>query len=159
MSAQDRLVDWAKSQGWDTEMVAHVFGPFETEKIDLDPWEPTIPNGAGDDPENEGAEASEPENGERDSRDTAQPVNNLSADSAEDDETGNANSSDNSYTVSFSKTHITIKATADIEKTLGGDVRDGNLKLEAGKSSRRKLTGEGNGWVSIGDSRHEVPNG
>lgn len=64
---------------------------------------------------------------------------------------------DAGLTVSITDTHVVIETETDTELELGGDVRAATVTLDAGKTTRRKLTDEGNGWVSVNGQKHVVP--
>lgn len=54
-----------------------------------------------------------------------------------------------SVDVSFTVDSVTVLSVIDRTVILGGDVRDGKLKLKAGQPASRKLSKEGNGYVSV----------
>ena len=58
-------------------------------------------------------------------------------------------------TVEFSTTHALITAEEDMSVEVSGDVRDGAVLLRSGRTSKRKLTDEGNGWVSVDGKRFD----
>lgn len=59
--------------------------------------------------------------------------------------------------VSFTDTHVVIESTIDQAVDIGGDVRDDTVKIEAGKSIKRKLTDEGNGYVEVNGEKYKTP--
>lgn len=61
------------------------------------------------------------------------------------------------YTVVLTKKQLSIKAATDVQIELGGDVRDSSFKLVAGKTTNRKLTDEGNGFVTVNGRKLEIP--
>ena len=55
--------------------------------------------------------------------------------------------------VDFADKHVLITSTVDATVKVAGDVRDGIVRLKAGKPSKRALSKEGNGFVSVDDER------
>lgn len=64
---------------------------------------------------------------------------------------------DDPFTVTVGETHITVQAVTDVVAVLGGDVRDSEVKLPAGASTRRKLTREGHGFVTVNGTKYFTP--
>ena len=58
--------------------------------------------------------------------------------------------------VTFNETHVFMASIVDQSVEVAGDVRDGTVKLQAGKVSQRMITGEGFGFVSINGQRFEL---
>ncbi len=52
-------------------------------------------------------------------------------------------------TVGFDATHALITSAVDRSAVISGDVRDGTIKLSAGKVAKRKLTNENHGYVTV----------
>lgn len=59
--------------------------------------------------------------------------------------------------VEFTDTHAVISTVVDQTLKLGGDVRDTTVDLDAGKSTKRSLTAEGHGFVSVNGQQFPTP--
>lgn len=60
------------------------------------------------------------------------------------------------FAVEFDETHVHITSDRDTTAVVGGDVKDGKVKLEADKTVKRKLTAEGNGFVTVNGLEHSA---
>jgi len=58
---------------------------------------------------------------------------------------------DPGVSVEFTSTHVTVAnpGLRTVDVILGGDVRDGQVELDGGESTTRKITGEGHGFVTV----------
>ena len=114
------------------------------------------PDRPSDDPETEG-DSGATDSGESGDEVVAEKGDPPTEDHADSENNKKAGNSESGLVVTFSDTHVSIKAASPIKAQLSGDIRDGKVNLKAGQTSRRKLTGEGNGFVSINDVKYEVP--
>lgn len=59
------------------------------------------------------------------------------------------------FTVEFTDTHAIILSSVDAVVDLGGDIIDrNNVKLKAGKPSKRKLQKNGDGYITINGEKY-----